>query len=442
MPDVTTVAERRVRPLRTLLVPFLALLAWAAAAPVRAAATQVAAIDVHGYLSMDMASFVNEQIDQAWRDGDAGVILDIDTTSGSDEAAQAVKQTIVDRTATGTFPIVAYIHDHAEGPGALVALACRTIALAPAASFGNAKDSTDVDDFKSTAQFNNRNPAIAAAFISDSTQFPQLGQQVVLGEPLTLTTQQAMAVGYGDVVASDYPAVLQKMNLANASIAPVQFDVWTGIARWIAQPWATILLLALGLALVIVEMMTWHSWGIAGLIGGIIVLTIFWAHIAVGNGNWVGLIIFVLGLALLLFETHVLPGHGVSAVAGLILIAVGMFFALGGTQGNALFPLAGTFLTTIGIMIAFFIYLPRSRVWNKLGQPMRQSAAAGYVSSEDYTGYLGAMGVTATLLRPSGTAEFEGVRLPVVSEGDFIQPGTHVQVVTVQGSRIVVKSLD
>ena len=44
-----------------------------------------------------------------------------------------------------------------------------------------------------------------------------------------------------------------------------------------------------------------------------------------------------------------------------------------------------------------------------------------------------------TLLRPSGTAEFDGVRLPVVSDGEFVSPGTAVQVVTVQGNRIVVR---
>ena len=43
------------------------------------------------------------------------------------------------------------------------------------------------------------------------------------------------------------------------------------------------------------------------------------------------------------------------------------------------------------------------------------------------------------MLCPSGTAEFEGVRLPVVSDGGFVPPGTAVQVVTVQGNRIVVR---
>ena len=62
---------------------------------------------------------------------------------------------------------------------------------------------------------------------------------------------------------------------------------------------------------------------------------------------------------------------------------------------------------------------------------MRQSAAAGYVSSQNYTEYVGQIGVDVTLLRPSGTVEIDGVRLPVVTEGDFVcRPTPPLQVVS------------
>ena len=38
-------------------------------------------------------------------------------------------------------------------------------------------------------------------------------------------------------------------------------------------------------------------------------------------------------------------------------------------------------------------------------------------------------------------AEFDGVRLNVVSEGEFIQSGTRVQIVRVEGSRILVRTI-
>ena len=49
----------------------------------------------------------------------------------------------------------------------------------------------------------------------------------------------------------------------------------------------------------------------------------------------------------------------------------------------------------------------------------------------------GARGWTVT--SPSGTAKFGDRYIDVVTEGDFLPPGTPIQVVEVEGTRIVVK---
>lgn len=419
------------------LLLLLSLIVGAAclALPGRADAPRVTVIDVHGAIWPGTATFVTQQIDDAWKSGAAGIILDLDTTRGSEDAAEAVKSAVLSRSRD--LPIAAYVHDRALGPGSLIAISCKTLALSPGASLGGAANGGVKADFRSAADATGRNPEVAAAFVSADSPLPSLGIKPT--ETLTLTTRQAQSVGYCDVVASDYPDVLAKMGLGSASLVPVHFDTWTAIALWVSQPWATILLLALGLALVIVEVMTWHSWGLAGLSGGALVLLIFAAHITVGTATWVGVVLFLAGVALMIFEAH-LPGHGLAVLGGLVLVFLGMYYALGGAQTGALYSAAAALLTTIALISAFFIYLPRSPVWKKIGQPMRQTAAAGYVSSEDYTGFLGHIGIAATLLRPSGTAEIEGIRLAVVSEGEFIPAGTAIQVVLVQGSRVVVRA--
>ncbi|MBQ7864893.1 MAG: NfeD family protein, partial [Clostridia bacterium] len=70
-----------------------------------------------------------------------------------------------------------------------------------------------------------------------------------------------------------------------------------------------------------------------------------------------------------------------------------------------------------------------------------ESNEAGYRSSEDMQVFLGKEGVTTTVLRPTGMAEFDGVKLNVVSDGEFIQPGNKVQIARVEGSRIVVRTI-
>lgn len=407
--------------------------------PAHAAPPRVVVINLHGAIWPGTATFVQKQLDAAYQTGAAGVIFDLDTTQGSQSAAEDIKQSILNHA--GSLPIAAYVHDRALGPGSLIAVACKTLALSPGASLGHAPESASKTDYRSAAEASGRNPAIAAAFVAADTDLPAL--RVKAGDSLTLTAKQAQSAGYADVIANYDSDVLAKMGpgLASAQTTPVELDPWTAAALWITQPWATILLLALGLALILIEVLTLHSWGLAGILGALIVGLIFAAYITVGAANWVGLLLFLAGAALLLVETHFLPGHGYPAMAGLGLIFVGMYYALGGAQAGAVYSAGGALLTTIALVAAFFLYLPRSGVWKRLGQPMRQTALAGYVSSADNTGYLGQAGVAVTLLRPSGTAEFDGIRLSVVTEGEFIAQGTPVQVVMVQGSRIVVRPI-
>ncbi len=415
---------------------FLCLLLLLFALPARAAPPSVSVIKIHGTVWPGTAVFVKTQLDAAYRQGAAGVILDLDTTGGSEGAANEIKQSVLDHSAA--FPIAAYVHDRAVGPGSLIAVACKTLAFAPGGTLGNAGGGVKAD-FAAAASASNRNPAVAAAFVSADSDLPALG--VKSGDALTLTAAQAAGAGYADIVTPLPSAVVAKMapSLAGAQLVPVEMSGWQAFALWVTQPWATVVILALGLALIFAEMLTLHSWGVAGIFGGGLVAVIFASYITVGAATWVGVLLFLIGAALLLLETHVLPGHGWPAFTGLALIFAGLFYALGGPNSGAIYPAAVSLVTTIAILIAFFLYLPRSGVWKRLGQPLRQTALAGYVSADDYTAYLGQFGTAVTLLRPSGTAEIDGVRLSVVSEGGFIAEGTRVQVVMVQGSRIVVR---
>lgn len=422
--------------MKLFLLPFLLLVCCLAISPAHAAPPQVSVISIHGTVWPGTAVFVKKQLDTAYQQGAAGVILDLDTMGGSPVAANEIKQAVLDHAAA--FPIAAFVHDRAIGPGSLIPVACKTIAFAPGGTLGGAGEGTKAD-FSAAASANGRNPAIAAAFVSADSDLPAVGGKA--GDPLTLTQAQAQGAGYADIVTSLPSAIAAKMGagLAGARLVPVEMSSWYTVSLWVTQPWATVLILALGLALVFAEILTLHSWGIAGIFGGVLVGVIFAAYITVGAATWVGILLFLIGSALLLLETHVLPGHGWPAFTGLALIFAGLFYALGGPGSGALYPAVVSLFMTLAILVAFFLYLPRSGVWKRLGQPLRQTALAGYVSADDYTAFLGQFGTAVTLLRPSGTAEIDGVRLSVVSEGDFIPQGTKVQVVMVQGSRVVVR---
>ncbi len=60
---------------------------------------------------------------------------------------------------------------------------------------------------------------------------------------------------------------------------------------------------------------------------------------------------------------------------------------------------------------------------------------------EEAAALLGHVGTATSLLRPSGIAHFGDRRVDVSTEWDFIEPGTPIQVVAVEGTRIVVKKV-
>ncbi|MDR3709154.1 MAG: NfeD family protein [Capsulimonadaceae bacterium] len=432
------------------LILIAALAALALGPRVSASPAPVYVIDLHGPVWPVQADFVTRCIDDASRNGASAVILDVDTNGGMLDSADEVQKAIYEHDTD--FPIVAFVHNKAFSSGALITLSCKYIAMTGGATLGSAlphpgmTGSPDAEllqaiqnRFKSIADMRGRNPAVAVAMVTAPSAIPSLG--IKAGDILSLTTRQARDAGYCDVVANDYPDILAFLKLSGAPVQHEELGAWLEIALFIINPWVTVLLLGGGLALIAMELLTFHTHGLLALVGGALLALVFVAHIAVGVATVAGAMLFLLGVALFLVETHVFPGHGLAAFAGLVLVFVGMFMALGGSHANAMLSLSGAILVTCGALVAFFMYLPRSRVWQKIGQNSQQRATEGYVSSADYTGFVGKSGIAVTMLRPSGIAEVAGARLNVVTTGEYVKPGAPVEVTMVAGNRIVVHEL-
>ena len=71
----------------------------------------------------------------------------------------------------------------------------------------------------------------------------------------------------------------------------------------------------------------------------------------------------------------------------------------------------------------------------------KQRNRDGYTSTRDKNELLGAIGVCATDLRPSGTITVEGEPVDVVTEGGFVKQGDIVKVINVEVSRVVVRRI-
>lgn len=148
------------------------------------------------------------------------------------------------------------------------------------------------------------------------------------------------------------------------------------------------------------------------------------------------------GLGLLVVEMFV-PGFGVPGVSGIVLLIVSAVL-LGFKSG----PLAAVGLIVIIVaLVAIMLSVAlKSAADGRLSKSKlilheSESSREGFLSSGDMSVFLGREGETRTALRPSGIAEFDGVRLNVVSDGMFIAQGVRVKIVRVDGNRILVHTV-
>lgn len=149
----------------------------------------------------------------------------------------------------------------------------------------------------------------------------------------------------------------------------------------------------------------------------------------------------LVGIGLLVAEAF-MPGFGVAGISGIVLETVSIVLTYLRYGGLAALGLTIVILAIIGIVISMSL---RSATKGRLSRsPIilknRETAAEGYSATADMEVFLGKVGKTTTILRPAGMAEFDGVKLNVVSDGEYIPKDTVVRVERVEGARVVVRT--
>jgi membrane-bound serine protease (ClpP class) len=157
----------------------------------------------------------------------------------------------------------------------------------------------------------------------------------------------------------------------------------------------------------------------------------------------IGLLIFVIGLGLLLVEIFLIPGFGVAGISGAILIFGGLLFTLDTNTGSwsaAIQTLSQSFVVII-VLGAFLVYfLPKTSLWKSTILDTAETSEEGYAAPpEELSKFEGKHGIAFTPLRPAGVAIIDGERVDVVSEGSFIERDTEVEVLKVEGGRVIVR---
>jgi membrane-bound serine protease (ClpP class) len=295
---------------------------------------------------------------------------------------------------------------------------------------------------RALAEARGLDPAIAEAMVDPDIAIEGV---VEAGKLLTLTTEEAVRVGYATEV-EDMADLLELLGEEGAEVVTAEQNWAEGVVRFFSNPVVAPFLLTLGFIGLITEIKT-AGFGLAGAAGILSLALFFGSHLIIGLAGWEDLIIFAVGLGLLGLEVFLVPGFGLLGGLGIVGLVAGVYMSLmGSLPTSADFTRAGLVLSTTVLLIAVTAWamirsLPRSSRFAKSGIILshRLDRAIGYESAEPRRDLVGIVGKAITDLRPSGTGLFGDERIDVVSEAEWITEGTPIRIISAEGYRHVVR---
>jgi membrane-bound serine protease (ClpP class) len=414
-------------------------------------------ISIEGMIDLGLAPFLSRILDEAQEAGAAAVVLDINTFGGRVDAAVAMRDALL------TTPVrtIAFVNQRAISAGALIALACNTLAMSQGGTIGAATpvvsggggESLPTDEktvsyvrkeFRATAEARNRPPEFAEAMVDVDVEIAGV---ITKGKLLTLTTSEALEHKVADFRADTIEALLDAAGLAGAEVRSTRQTWAETFVRFLTNPIVASILMTVGMLGLLIEIRT-PGFALPGTIGLVSLGLFFWGHWLVQLAGWEELLLISLGVILLLLEFFVFPGVTVAGIAGAIALVAGLALSLVGAGAtvsviiNVLGRVAMSLLVAIAAAFAIIRMLPHLPFGRQLVLDSQMAAEAGYISAPEGDHlWLGRTGKTLSPLRPAGIAEIDGNRIDVVSDGGFIESATPIQVTRVDGNRIVVRPL-
>ncbi|GIW78244.1 MAG: nodulation protein NfeD [Gemmatales bacterium] len=237
------------------------------------------------------------------------------------------------------------------------------------------------------------------------------------------------------------------------NVKEARLDWLDELAAFLRLGWVGVLLVMIGITGLILELKL-PGFGVPGVTAAIAFVLYFWAHSQLA-GQWtmLAILLFLLGLILVAVEIFLIPGFGFTGISGIFLVIISLALVTLVKKPETTSEWIG-FSSTLGqfalaILLAIAIAFPiASYLANWLVLKPPDAAAEGEAEvPTSATAYeidpslLGAIGEAATTLRPAGKARFGDDFIDVIAEGSYVQPGARVQIIEIEGNRIVVKQV-
>jgi membrane-bound serine protease (ClpP class) len=420
-----------------------ALVLWlaCATAPATFAAEKVSLINIDGAIGPATATYISRSIEEAQTQNAQCLIIQLNTPGGLLDSTQKIVQSFLG----APVPVVVYVAPTgatATSAGCFITIAASVAAMAPATTIGAAHP-VSIGGFPSGGEekpdetMKQKLENFSVSYIETIAGKRQRNiewAKSAVKESASITAEKALELKVIDLIASDMPDLLQKLNgrivdgkplkTAGAQVAEVRMSPAERVFQKLWRPEVMFILMLIAIYGIIGELTTPGAI-LPGVVGAIaLVLALYLA--AILPVNVTGLVLIALALMLFIFDVYA-PTHGVLTVGGVIAFLIGSLMLF--NRADPLFRLSLNYIIPATLVTtAFFVFV--------IGKGLRAQLLPVKVGKETL------IGKTVTALTPidsrSGRIFVEGEYWNAVSDMP-VEKDQPVEIAGVQGLTLKVK---
>jgi len=449
-------------------------------------------ITLEGDVDPGMNDYTRRAIAEAVSKKPDLIVFEVNTFGGRLDAAFD----IVDTITALKIPTVALVQKKAISAGALIALSSDSLYMLPSTTIGDCAPIVQSSDgqpqivgekiqsplrakFRNLAERNGHPRLLSEAFVSpdlgvmelsnkDTTIYMNVAEYsdmseedqkkwtskktlVRAGELLTMTNEEAHRLKFSKGTPESIEAFKKELGITKTEI--IQISWAEKLTRFIGA--ISGILMILGFGALYMEFKT-PGFGIFGVIGIVLLATVFLGQYASNLHDKLPLVLLCLGVVFMLLEIFVLPGAMICGALGIICFVAALALSFDVSNLPAFVPetrsLSNWQYGLVYIMLCAVLALSLPIVASKYLIPMlpdsltpinKTDLSKAYSPVEEFVQEIkkGDTGVALTDLRPSGHARFEDKMFDAQSRSDFITAGTAIRVEFVEAGKVWVSPI-